>query len=140
MKATIDPLDRMIGARIRMRRAQLGLTQTQLGEHLKVSFQQVQKYEKGINRVAASRIAAIAVFLKVSNTYFFSGEVAGNDEGPPAVDERFVALMEHQDREARRLLIVFSQIKGAKNRRKVVAIVEAVAAAFAEASDTKACG
>ena len=130
MKDTLDPLDVLIGARIRLRREQLKLTQTQIGEHLGVTFQQVQKYEKGHNRVAASRIAALAALLKVPNMYFFSGQIEGRQEERLAIDERFISLMSEQDRAARRLLTAFSRIEDAQSRMKVVAIVEAVADAF----------
>ncbi len=138
MKDTVNPMDVMIGARIRVRRMQLGISQTELGEHLKVSFQQIQKYERGLNRVAASRITSIATFLKVPSTYFFSGEVSG-EGGVPVLDDSLIALMGEQTKEAQRLLMAFAQIKGAKNRMKVVAIVEAVAAGFVEASASGSC-
>ena len=72
------------------------------------------------------------------NTYFFSGEVAGEAK-VPILSERSVALMGEQDKEAQRLLMAFSRITDSKNRMKVVAIVEAVAAAFAEASGSSSC-
>ena len=64
-------LDRTIGARIRLRRVECGMTQAQLAESIGVTFQQVQKYESGANRVGGSRLAAVAGALEVPVSYFF---------------------------------------------------------------------
>lgn len=69
----IDPVDAHVGCRIRMCRARLNLSQDKLGNKLGVSFQQVQKYENGSNRVGASRLYHIAHVLGVPVTYFFDG-------------------------------------------------------------------
>ena len=63
-----NPIDIHVGSRIRLRRTMLGMSQEKLGEHLGLTFQQVQKYEKGINRVAASTLIAIARVLDVQVT------------------------------------------------------------------------
>src|SRR3954453_23874231 len=68
-----QPIDRHVGARIRHKRMMLGVSQEALGDALGVTFQQVQKYEKGMNRVGASRLQAIANFLEVPVSYFFDG-------------------------------------------------------------------
>lgn len=77
-----DPIDRHIGARIRMRRNQLGISQSALGEHLGLTFQQVQKYEKGMNRVGGSRMAQIAGHLQVEVGFFYQG-APGTDTAQP---------------------------------------------------------
>ena len=74
------PVDVEVGRRIRMRRQALGMSQEKLGEALGITFQQIQKYEKGTNRVGASRLAAIATTLSVSPAYFFPDAKEG--EGP----------------------------------------------------------
>jgi transcriptional regulator with XRE-family HTH domain len=66
-----NPIDRHVGARIRMQRMVRGLSQTELGKAVGVTFQQVQKYEKGVNRVGASRLQQIANVLKVKPDFFF---------------------------------------------------------------------
>lgn len=66
-----DPVDTHVGKRVRLRREELGLSQTALGERLDVTYQQVQKYEKGANRISASRLALIAEVLRVPVSYFF---------------------------------------------------------------------
>src|SRR6478736_9583220 len=70
-KRSPDPVDRHVGARIRMRRLMLKLSQPQLGDALGLSFQQLQKYEKGTNRVGASRLQHIASILQVPVSFFF---------------------------------------------------------------------
>jgi transcriptional regulator with XRE-family HTH domain len=68
-----DPTDLYVGQRVRMRRLELHMTQTGLANALKVTFQQVQKYEKGSNRTSASKLQQIAHVLKVPPSYFFDG-------------------------------------------------------------------
>lgn len=70
-KKTPNPIDIHVGSRIRLRRNMAGMSQEKLGESLGVTFQQVQKYEKGTNRVGASRLQAIASVLEVPVSYFF---------------------------------------------------------------------
>src|ERR1700733_8876928 len=66
-------VDRHVGERIRRRRAEMGLTQEDLGRVLEISYQQVQKYETGANRISAGRLYEIAVELSVEVSYFFEG-------------------------------------------------------------------
>lgn len=70
-KKTPNPIDIHVGSRIRLRRNMAGMSQEKLGESLGITFQQVQKYEKGTNRVGASRLQAIASVLEVPVSYFF---------------------------------------------------------------------
>ena len=67
------PTDRHVGNRVRMRRLMLGLTQTQLAVGLSLTFQQVQKYEKGANRIGAGRLKHISEILQVPVEFFFEG-------------------------------------------------------------------
>ena len=71
-----NPIDIHVGSRIRLRRNMLGMSQEKLGESLGITFQQIQKYEKGTNRVGASRLQAIASILDVPVAFFFD-DVAG---------------------------------------------------------------
>jgi transcriptional regulator with XRE-family HTH domain len=80
----IDPIDRHVGARLRALRRQLRLSQTQLAEALGVTFQQVQKYENGTNRVSASMMVRAARRLDVTPGYFFEGVDALPADGGPA--------------------------------------------------------
>jgi len=79
MKKAPSPVDRHVGSRVRMRRITVGMSQEKLGEALGVTFQQIQKYEKGSNRISASRMQNIAQVLGVPVSYFFDG--APRDEG-----------------------------------------------------------
>jgi transcriptional regulator with XRE-family HTH domain len=76
-----DKYDVAIGKRLRELRTERGLTQTQLGELLGVSFQQIQKYEKGTNRIGSGRLWVIARLLKAPVTYFFEGLQEPGEEG-----------------------------------------------------------
>nr|WP_064246376.1 helix-turn-helix transcriptional regulator [Rhizobium leguminosarum]OAP95781.1 Cro/Cl family transcriptional regulator [Rhizobium leguminosarum] len=71
---TANAIDSYVGARIRMRRQLLGMSQERLGEQIGLTFQQVQKYEKGINRIGASRLQRIAEVLQTSPSFFFEQE------------------------------------------------------------------
>lgn len=73
MKKAPSPVDRHVGSRVRMRRITVGLSQEKLGEALGVTFQQIQKYEKGANRISASRMQNIAQVLGVPVSFFFDG-------------------------------------------------------------------
>ena len=84
------PLDAMVGARIRMLRVNRGVSQTVLAERIGVTFQQVQKYERGANRVGASRLAQIASVLDVSVGEFFESSRAG----PPGLNSPVHLLAE----------------------------------------------
>ena len=76
-----NPTDKHVGARVRMRRMMLSMSQEKLGDALGLTFQQVQKYEKGTNRIGASRLQHIAQILQVPVSFFFEGGPAA--EGPP---------------------------------------------------------
>jgi transcriptional regulator with XRE-family HTH domain len=82
-----NPIDAHVGKRIRLRRRSLGMNQTTLAKALDITYQQVQKYEVGINRVSASRLSAMAVFLRVPVSFFFAErgapENASTDEVLP---------------------------------------------------------
>jgi len=73
MNKTPNPIDKHVGARLRMRRLSLGMSQSKLAEALNITFQQIQKYEKGANRIGASRLQELARFLTVTPAFFFDG-------------------------------------------------------------------
>jgi transcriptional regulator with XRE-family HTH domain len=73
VKKSPNPIDRHVGSRVRMRRVMLGMSQEKLGDALGLTFQQIQKYEKGINRIGASRLQQISRTLDVPPAYFFEG-------------------------------------------------------------------
>ena len=118
------PIDVIVGKRIRLRRLQLSLSQTDLGQKLGVEFQQVQKYEKGTNRVSCSRLYEISKILDVPVTFFF------NASGEAGVE---VAVAEQFDvpelKDGFRLMTAFRQIQSTAVRKNVIALVETVATA-----------
>jgi len=123
-----DPIDRYVGSRVRMRRLMLGMSQEKLGDRLGLTFQQVQKYEKGTNRVAASRLQAMCDILQVPVPFFFEGapQIAGHvrkgAEAPsPAYVSDFLA-----NSDGLRLVRAFTQIGDAKLKRSLVRFVAEV--------------
>ena len=88
-KKAPNPIDKHVGSRVRMRRMMLGMSQEKLGGALSLTFQQVQKYEKGTNRVSASKLFEMAEFMKVGIPFFFDGYTSatvGVAEEAPAFD------------------------------------------------------
>src|SRR3979411_826877 len=79
-----NPIDKHVGSRLRMRRMMLGMSQEKLGDALGLTFQQVQKYEKGVNRVSASRLQHISQILQVPVPFFFEGAPGGSEGAPGA--------------------------------------------------------
>ena len=125
-KRSPDPVDRHVGARIRMRRLMLKISQTQLGDALGLSFQQLQKYEKGSNRVGASRLQHIASILQVPVSFFFE-EVPVNLNEPAQISdapspESVTAFVSTTD--GLKLIRAFTSIKNTKIRRCIVQLVE----------------
>ena len=119
-----QPIDRHVGARIRHKRMMLGISQEALGDALGVTFQQVQKYEKGMNRVGASRLQAIANFLEVPVSYFFDGAGGQSQRGSAGKDQVLDLIA---TREGIRLNRAFAAIKDARVRAKIVSMLEALA-------------
>ena len=133
MIKTPNPIDRHVGARVRMRRLMVGLSQSKLADALDVTFQQVQKYEKGANRIGASRLQQLARVLEVPPSFFFEGAPAG---GPPgasaglgfAEDASNAYVVDFlSTAEGLQLNRAFSQIKDPKLRKTVLDLVERIA-------------
>ena len=125
-----NPVDRHVGSRVRMRRIMLGMSQEKLGEGLGLTFQQIQKYEKGTNRIGASRIQQISEILQVPVSFLFegspgSGAAAKNfGEAPsPAYVADFLATSE-----GLALIRAFTRIPNIKLRRAIVDMVELIGA------------
>jgi transcriptional regulator with XRE-family HTH domain len=125
-KKAPDPMDKHVGSRVRMRRMMLAMSQEKLGDALGLTFQQVQKYEKGTNRIGAGRLQHISQILQVSAAFFFEGgpgqyvQPDGAREVPsPAYVSDFLATSE-----GLALIKAFTQIKVSKLRRSSVHLVE----------------
>jgi transcriptional regulator with XRE-family HTH domain len=123
-----NPTDKYVGSRVRMRRLMLHMSQTDLADQLGVTFQQVQKYEKGTNRISASRLQAMCHILQVPVPYFFEGapQIAGHSgkgakASSPAYVSDFLATSDGV-----KLVRAFTKIGDAKLRRSVVRLVEGI--------------
>ncbi|MCF1449834.1 helix-turn-helix domain-containing protein [Agrobacterium vitis] len=120
------PTDVEVGVKIKIRRRMIGMSQMKLGEALGVTFQQVQKYEKGLNRVGASRLSMVANALGVPVSYFFTvrGEelalTGGTSPGGELIG--FIATDEGQS-----LNLAFTRISSSSVRKRVVNLVKALA-------------
>lgn len=137
IKKVPNPIDRHVGSRVRMRRMLAGISQEKLGEALGLTFQQIQKYEKGANRISASRLQQIAKKLDVPVSFFFDGAPSGDatpaggfsDSASTAYISDFLATSEGVQ-----LTKAFVRIKSGRVRRRIVDLVEALA----EEDDEKA--
>lgn len=123
-----NPVDIHVGGRVRLRRMMQGMSQEKLGESLGITFQQIQKYEKGTNRIGASRLQHIAQVLEVPVSFFFedapgsSTESGFSESRPAAFVTDFLTSTE-----GLQLNKAFIRIKDPKVRRRIVELVRAVA-------------
>jgi transcriptional regulator with XRE-family HTH domain len=114
-----NSIDIHVGSRLRMRRMMLGMSQEKLGEAFGLTFQQVQKYEKGTNRISASRLQQAAQILDVSVPFFFEGAPGGHklegDAPSPAYVNEFVS-----SEDGFRLIKAFTRITRPAVRHRIV--------------------
>jgi transcriptional regulator with XRE-family HTH domain len=131
MAKTPDPIDKYVGSRVRMRRILLGLSQEKLGAALGLTFQQVQKYEKGTNRISASRLQEISKTLNIPPSYFFDGAPSGTtSQASGAGTEGFSAASVTDfigTAEGVQLNKAFARIKSPQLRKRVIDLVSAIA-------------
>lgn len=124
-KKSPNPIDKHVGSRVRMRRMMLGMSQEKLGDALGLTFQQVQKYEKGTNRIGASRMQNIARILQVSVEFFFEGAPGGqavDGSAPsPAYIGEFLATSD-----GLALTKAFMNVKDSKTRHTIVTLVQQI--------------
>lgn len=128
-KKAPNPIDKHVGSRVRMRRMMVGMSQEKLGESLGITFQQIQKYEKGTNRIGASRLQQISIVLGVPVAFFFEGAPTVNplEEGfaesaSPTFVNDFLATSD-----GLALTRSFMRISDSKVRRRIVDLVTAIA-------------
>ncbi len=139
-KKAPNPIDKHVGSRVRMRRMMLSMSQEKLGDALGLTFQQVQKYEKGTNRIGASRLQQISQILQVPVSFFFDGapnvgghNPSGMSEAPsPAYVSDFLATSDGLS-----LTKAFMRIKNNKLRRRIVDLVEQIAGEFLSSSPVR---
>lgn len=125
-----NPIDIHVGSRIRLRRTMLGMSQEKLGESLGITFQQVQKYEKGTNRVGASRLQNIASILNVPVSFFF--EDAPDDNAPSSAsgleeNSSTYVVSFLSSSEGLQLNRAFVKIADPKVRRRIIDLVKSLA-------------
>lgn len=130
-----NPIDIHVGGRIRLRRNMLGMSQEKLGESLGITFQQIQKYEKGTNRVGASRLQAISSILTVPVAFFFEGAPGQDGSAPKGMSEDSSATYVVDflnSAEGVQLNRAFVKIGDPKVRRRVIDLVKALGSEPAE--------
>ena len=124
-KKNPNPIDQHVGSRVRMRRGTLGMTQEKLGDTIGLTFQQVQKYEKGTNRIGSSRLQQIADALKVPVTFFFEGAPGHKLTGKAPSMAYLSEFISSSDGLA--LTRAFMRLPNAKLRRSIVTLVKQIA-------------
>lgn len=123
-----DPIDIYVGSRVRLRRTMMGMSQEQLGDALGLTFQQVQKYERGANRMGSSRLFKIAQILNVPVAYFFDdipdepGSSSLDHEAVDAVDPKLMIK-----RETLELTRAFHKITTAESRQALIDVINKLA-------------
>lgn len=124
-----NPIDIHVGSRIRLRRTMLGMSQEKLGESLGITFQQIQKYEKGTNRVGASRLQNISTILNVPVSFFFEDAPGDqNNTGMAEANSSNYVVDFLSSSEGLQLNRAFVKIADPKVRRRLVDLVKALAA------------
>ena len=125
---SIRAIDRLVGRHLRARRLELGLSQQQLAEAIGVTFQQIQKYEHGSNRVVASRLYDLAKVLHVTVEYFFAGAERDQVFATEAARPDAAAAGYPTPEETRKLVDAYYSIEYPALRRKLIDLVRSVAA------------
>jgi len=119
-----NPIDAQVGNRVRIRRMLIGMSQEKLGDMLGLTFQQVQKYEKGVNRIGAGRLFEISRILGVPIDFFYEG-VAAAGEGRADAAQPVMAFV--SSGEGLQLSLAFMKIKDPKVRKRVLDLVKSLA-------------
>jgi transcriptional regulator with XRE-family HTH domain len=124
-KKAPNPIDKHVGSRVRMRRMLIGMSQEKLGDALGLTFQQVQKYEKGANRIGASRLHQIASVLGVTIDFLYQGAPKMGAASSGALEEQASADLSEflSSSDGVELMRGFLAIRDAKVRRRVVELV-----------------
>jgi transcriptional regulator with XRE-family HTH domain len=125
-KKKANPVDAHVGYRVRVRRMLIGMSQERLGELLGLTFQQVQKYERGINRIGAGRLFEVAEILGVPISFFYEGvdgvqAAGGAGGGQPSAVMDFLSSSE-----GIQLSTAFMSIKDVKVRRRILDLVRTI--------------
>jgi transcriptional regulator with XRE-family HTH domain len=132
-KKQANPIDAQVGNRVRLRRMLVGMSQEKLGELLGLTFQQVQKYEKGVNRIGAGRLYQVANILGVPVSYFYEDVPDKADDLMNANEHASPPVMQFlSSGEGLQLALAFMRIKESKVRKRVIDLVKTLADGEAE--------
>jgi transcriptional regulator with XRE-family HTH domain len=128
-KKQANPVDARVGHRVRLRRMLMGMSQERLGELLGLTFQQVQKYEKGVNRIGAGRLFEIASILGVPVSFFYEDAESAAMRAPGfSENDESGSVMEFiSSGEGLQLTLSFMRIKDSKVRRRILELVRELA-------------
>jgi len=137
-RGVFNPVDRHVGRRLRLRRTLLGMSQEKLGDALGLTFQQVQKYERGANRIGASRLYDISCVLDVPISFFFDDMDEATAAASPARQRGVVHEPDHTPdamarRETLELVRAYYMIDDMPMRRKLFELVKTLGTSFGKA-------
>ena len=139
MTSNPDPIDVHVGGRVRLRRMLIGMSQEKLGVALGLTFQQIQKYERGANRIGSSRLFRISQLLDVPVSFFFDdmpGVIVGGGGGLREAGQTRFEADYFGRRESQELLCNYYRISDTAVRKRLLSLVKAVAASEAGAAET----
>ncbi|MBT6134340.1 MAG: helix-turn-helix transcriptional regulator [Kordiimonadaceae bacterium] len=128
-KSTPNPIDIYVGSRLRFRRALIGMSQEKLGNALEITFQQVQKYERGTNRISSSRLFQISRILDVSVSFFFDDmdtEIIKQTEGMAEINKQVLQVDKLSRRETLEFVRAYYKITDPMVRKKIFEMVKAI--------------
>ena len=128
-KSTPNPIDIYVGSRLRLRRALIGMSQEKLGNALEITFQQVQKYERGTNRISSSRLFQISRILDVSVSFFFDDmdtEIIKQTEGMVEINKQVLQVDKLSRRETLEFVRAYYKITDPMVRKKIFEMVKAI--------------
>ena len=126
-KKQANPIDAQVGNRLRLRRMMIGMSQERLGELLGLTFQQVQKYEKGVNRIGAGRLFEVARILGVPIQYFYENVPEAGAKAPGFAEPESPPVIEFvSSGEGLQLSLAFMRIKDPKVRKRVLDLVKSL--------------
>jgi len=129
-KGTPDPVDVHVGQRLKVRRSLLGMSQEKLGKSIDLTFQQIQKYEQGLNRISAGRLYQFGKILQVPISYFFDN-FQGAAAGAPGLSDNeqssFIDDSIMNDKETLELVRTFASIKDPEVRKSAIKLLKSIA-------------
>ena len=121
-----NEVDRHVGERLRVKRIERGLSQTDLGDRLGITFQQIQKYEKGSNRIGASRLWAISEVLEVPVEWFFDGMVALKATRKLSAEAGAMTKF-IESRDGLKFVLALNEIEESDVRRQLLSLIRTIA-------------